>query len=108
MVSGSTGSIASTTGAVALLALMRVGDRIERRVRTMVICGLVASLFPAVMAALARLDPSLRTPAVVFSAIVVLALVEQSVGALHGMVQSSLLVRTVQVNIRGCLMGSTV
>ena len=99
------GSVGALAGAAGLLTLVGVADRVQRRIRTVVICGSIACLGPLVLAGLSALPPERQTAGVVFSAVLLLALLLHPVGALKGMVHSSLLVRVIHVRIRGKLIG---
>ena len=99
------GSAMQIAHAIGMLALMGLADRVRRRVRTVVICALIAGLTPAVLAVLTLLGPDLQTPTIVFVVIVLLGVVEQLVGSLRGMVHSGLMVRIIHAGLRGRLTG---
>ncbi len=102
---GLLGSVAGITGAGAMLALMGVADRIERRVRAEVLLGLVPVLTPIALVVLTLLSPLLQKASVVFGALLVLSLILPLVGSLAAMVHGSLYVRLIHVNVRGRLAG---
>jgi MFS family permease len=99
---GSIGAIAATVGT---LVLMGVADRVHRRIRVVMVCGLIASLGPLVLMLLSGLPRHQQTAGIVLTAIVVLALLLNPVSSFLGMVQSSLMVRVIHVRVRGRLTG---
>ena len=101
------GSIAAATAAAGLLCLMGVADRIRRRVRALVIFSVFVGLEAVVLATLALLDDDVRTPTLVFAAIVAVAIVVQPMNSLLNMVSPAVLVRVVRVQIRGRYTGFT-
>jgi len=102
---GTIGSVASISGAAGMCLLMGVSDRIERRVRTVVLCSLVAVLTPVALAALSLLGAEFRTAGVVFAVLAAVALLRGPIESLGAMVSSALYVRTMHVHIRGRVTG---
>lgn len=102
---GTYGSVAEIAYGVGMLALMGAADRVNRRVRAVVACTLAAALTPAVLLILCLLGAELRTAAVVFASMIALAIIQRPVTSFGVMVNSSLFVRLVHVNIRGRLVG---
>ena len=102
---GLLGSVGGIVGAGAMLALMGVADRIERRVRAEVLLGLVPVLTPIVLVVLTLHGPGVQNASVVFGALLISSFILPLVGSLQAMVGGSLYVRLIHVNVRGRLAG---
>ena len=99
------GAVGSAAGALGMLLLMGLADRVRRRVRAVVLCSLILCLDPAVLLALALVDGERLDPAVVLAILVVLAACLQPVGAFLSMVHSGLTVRVVHPGLLGRITG---
>ncbi|MDP6439873.1 MAG: MFS transporter, partial [Candidatus Brocadiia bacterium] len=102
---GTIGSVGSVAAGVGMFALMGVADRIQNRIRTVVLCLLALTITPIVLAVLSQLGPEIQTAGTVLIVVMVLRIVEQFADSFRSMVRSSMMVRTFQVNIRGRLTG---
>lgn len=98
------GSVGAGAGAIGMLALMGVADRVRNRPRTVVLTHLVGCLDPLVLLLLAVSLTSL-SPSLILMALIAVAAIVQPVTHFGGMVHSGLTVRVVHHRIRGRISG---
>ncbi len=99
------GSVGSAAGALGMLLLMGMADRVRRRVRTVVLCSLILCLDPAVLLGMALIDDPRLDSTVMLLVLIVLAACLQPVGAFLNMVHAGLTVRIVHPRLLGRITG---
>ncbi|MDP6439974.1 MAG: hypothetical protein QGH74_10095 [Candidatus Brocadiia bacterium] len=102
---GAIGSVGSVAAGVGMFALIGVADRVQNRIRTLVLCMLALIITPIVLAVLSQLGPETKTAGTVFVVVMALRIGDEFLGSFRSMVRSSMMVRAFRVNVRGRLTG---
>lgn len=99
------GSVGSAAGALGMLLLMGLADRVRRRARAVVLCSLVGCLDPALLLLLALLGGQRLGPSGTLAALIAAAALLQPVSSFLSMVHAGLTVRVLRPAILGRVSG---
>jgi MFS family permease len=100
-------SVATLAGAAGLLLFMGMADRIQRRIRTYVICLLCIIVFPVVVTALAFVPREMMPLGRLLGLLIVLTVGQQLISSIWIMLDYPIWARALPVGIRGRMFAIT-